>query len=156
LGHLASFADAGTSFPPQSIAQLLFAGMGASIFEFGPTRLVRTRELRFDNGPRPILFAPTSDLFDEPMMSSDDDEDDTFSGLMRRTRRVPVRSRSIHLAMPTVQRYAQMAAAAAAPPARSYAVNVGESTAGNAHNPLEIEDDSDDEVEVVEVVTTLE
>jgi len=43
-------------------------------------------------------------------------------------------------------------AAAAAPPSRSYAVNANDSNAGRAaENPLEIDDSSEDEVEVVEV-----
>lgn len=163
--NAASFSAAGAPFPPHSIARLLFSGMGGTgFFEFGPSRIVRSREVRFDNGPRPMGFGPRSDLFDEPLLSSDDDdEEDTFAGFLSQMRRVHSRTSTVRVPMP-MGRYGTAGAAAAAaaapsPPARSYAVNMGETNAGLAHNPLEIEDDSDDdddEVEVVEVVTNLE
>jgi hypothetical protein len=148
----ASFSAAGTAFPHHSIARILFAGMGSGLFEFGqarvgPARVVRTREVHFDNGPRPIVFGSRSSFFEDSMMSSDDE--DSFSGLINQMRRV--HSRSVRAAAHNVPRFASPGALA-----RSFAVNVGESSAGNAQNPLEIQDDSDDEVEVVEVVTSVE
>ena len=137
-GLLANFASR-HPFPPQSIARLIFSGVGGGFLEV-PTPAT----LRFSGR------AAAATAGEDTLLGSDaDDEENPFSGLFRAIhgRSVVMGSQMSVMRPVSFTRNATVAT-------RSYATNMNDRNAGNgAENPLEIEDsDSDDEeIEVVQV-----
>jgi hypothetical protein len=142
LDTAASFASR-HPFPPQSIARLIFSGVGNGFFEItggahAPASFRGRAVARAVHSAGGSLANASTE---------GDDEENSFHGLFR-----SAHGRSLIMGggLSVVRPISFNPSAAAA--SRSYATNVSDSTAGiGAENPLEIEDDSDEEVEVVQV-----
>lgn len=122
-------------FPPQSIARLIFSGVGTGFLEVPSS--VRGRSVGRAAAAEDSLLASTSD---------GDDDENPFTGLFR-----AIHGRSVvmggHMSVMRPVSFSSHVTT------RSYAINMNDRNAGNgAENPLEIESDSDEEeVEVVQV-----
>jgi Ring finger domain len=158
-GLLASFASS-ANLPPHRMARLIFSGMGGNPFMLPGSAALRGASAGRANAAEDALF------------SSDTDEDDESSFL-------PTGGSSFHpsfnelfgaggpfgprapgiVAGGGFHNMRPMSLAAFGQPnqspGRSYASNVGDRTAGRATNPLEIDDDSEEEIEVVQVTRRL-
>ena len=139
LSFAANFASR-HPFPPQSIARLIFSGVGNGFIEF-------------NNGRGPSAFrgrsaSRTLSAAEDSLHSSDtDDDDNPFPALFRA---LHARNHVMGGAMQMVRPVSFTTHLTT----RSYASNINDRNAGNvAENPLEIDDDSDDEeIEVVQVM----
>jgi Ring finger domain len=150
-GLLASFAST-ANFPPHRMARLIFSGMGGNPFMLpgsAPRRLARAPNANPRQAREDALFSSDTDDDDEASFLRGSSFHELFraggpfgprvlAGLAHQPNPPPI--------------FGQATRAAAG---RSYASNVGDRTAGRATNPLEIEDDSEEEIEVVQVTRTL-
>eukprot|EP00540_Astrosyne_radiata_P007047 CAMPEP_0116851826 /NCGR_PEP_ID=MMETSP0418-20121206/16948_1 /TAXON_ID=1158023 /ORGANISM="Astrosyne radiata, Strain 13vi08-1A" /LENGTH=469 /DNA_ID=CAMNT_0004483911 /DNA_START=565 /DNA_END=1974 /DNA_ORIENTATION=+ len=178
LEGLLAGLGASNPFPPQ-IARLIFSGIGGpgnNVVELNaPTSsagarrtLGRFQMQGFRSTAAASLNPPDAFLDSDEDADTPPEDEQGFGNFRESLRTLPLgrRSGAVFGAFATMQttRPSQAAAAAFAaslasassspPPSRSYARNASDAHAGvTADNALEIDDDSDDEIEVVEVAS---